>query len=257
MEHTFRGVGLVASLAFFSLFAAVSDAKAQTTPSTAARVYIQIDGPEGAVYGYSATSAGELSSIAGSPFKLGTHIIAATSTKFLTLGETLLHGYTVGSNGAIQAEIGQASIYDYAGGHCGDSSDSYYTQVNSAELDHSGSYVYVLLQNGVDNCAAYQTYKIGSDGAFTFVGDFEIEGINVEPVSGFVGLPSILGTETFGYGEETSGQLSSVIGFRRESNGELEPLQFNDVRTLECLIALNPGQPPLRIGQRVRVLIGR
>jgi multidrug resistance efflux pump len=35
-----------------------------------------------------------------------------------------------------------------------------------------------------------------------------------------------------------------------------EPLQRNDVRTLECLIALEPGQPPLRIGQRVRVLIG-
>jgi multidrug resistance efflux pump len=35
-----------------------------------------------------------------------------------------------------------------------------------------------------------------------------------------------------------------------------EPLQLNDVRTLECRITLEPGQPPLRIGQRVRVLIG-
>ncbi len=35
-----------------------------------------------------------------------------------------------------------------------------------------------------------------------------------------------------------------------------EPLQANDVRTLECLITLDPGQPPLRIGQRVRVTIG-
>jgi multidrug resistance efflux pump len=34
-----------------------------------------------------------------------------------------------------------------------------------------------------------------------------------------------------------------------------EPLQFNDVRTLECLVDLDPGQPPLRIGQRVRVRI--
>jgi len=33
----------------------------------------------------------------------------------------------------------------------------------------------------------------------------------------------------------------------------LEPLQFNDVRTLECIIDLDPGQPILRIGQRVRV----
>jgi multidrug resistance efflux pump len=34
-----------------------------------------------------------------------------------------------------------------------------------------------------------------------------------------------------------------------------EPLQLNDVRTLECLIALDPGQPPLRIGQRVLVTL--
>jgi HlyD family secretion protein len=35
-----------------------------------------------------------------------------------------------------------------------------------------------------------------------------------------------------------------------------EPFQFNDVRTLECLITLDPGQPALRIGQRVRVALG-
>jgi multidrug resistance efflux pump len=34
-----------------------------------------------------------------------------------------------------------------------------------------------------------------------------------------------------------------------------EQLQLKDVRTLECLIALETGQPPLRIGQRVRVTI--
>ena len=36
-----------------------------------------------------------------------------------------------------------------------------------------------------------------------------------------------------------------------------EQLQLKDVRTLECLIALEEGQPPLRIGQRVRVTISR
>jgi multidrug resistance efflux pump len=35
-----------------------------------------------------------------------------------------------------------------------------------------------------------------------------------------------------------------------------EPSEFNDVRTVEALITLDPDQPPLRIGQRVRVLIG-
>jgi multidrug resistance efflux pump len=34
-----------------------------------------------------------------------------------------------------------------------------------------------------------------------------------------------------------------------------EPLQFNDVRTLECIIELDADQPVPRIGQRLRVLI--
>jgi multidrug resistance efflux pump len=37
----------------------------------------------------------------------------------------------------------------------------------------------------------------------------------------------------------------------------LEPTQMNDTRTLECIIILDAGQPPLRIGQRVRVTLGR
>lgn len=36
-----------------------------------------------------------------------------------------------------------------------------------------------------------------------------------------------------------------------------ENLQLKDVRTLECVISLDPGQQPLRIGQRVRVTISR
>jgi HlyD family secretion protein len=36
----------------------------------------------------------------------------------------------------------------------------------------------------------------------------------------------------------------------------LEPMQFNDVRTLEVIITVTPGGKPLRIGQRVRVALG-
>lgn len=36
-----------------------------------------------------------------------------------------------------------------------------------------------------------------------------------------------------------------------------EPFQFNDVRTLECIVALDKDQPALRIGQRVRVVVGQ
>ncbi|HQR05580.1 MAG TPA: HlyD family efflux transporter periplasmic adaptor subunit [Gemmatales bacterium] len=34
-----------------------------------------------------------------------------------------------------------------------------------------------------------------------------------------------------------------------------EPLQMNDVRTLECIVTVDPGGEPLRIGQRMRISI--
>ena len=34
-----------------------------------------------------------------------------------------------------------------------------------------------------------------------------------------------------------------------------EPFQYNDVRTLECIITLDPSNQPVRIGQRMRVTI--
>lgn len=43
--------------------------------------------------------------------------------------------------------------------------------------------------------------------------------------------------------------------FTQRRNILLEPMVFNDVRTLECVIDVHAGGPPLRIGQRVRVTI--
>jgi HlyD family secretion protein len=53
------------------------------------------------------------------------------------------------------------------------------------------------------------------------------------------------------------GKVQRIAGWyeRRRSNSS-DPSAFTDVRTVECLIAIDPGQPPLRIGQRMRVLIG-
>lgn len=54
------------------------------------------------------------------------------------------------------------------------------------------------------------------------------------------------------------GEVQSVSDwFTHRRSPLLEPRQFNDVRTLECIIKLKPGQPPLRIGQRMRVALGK
>jgi multidrug resistance efflux pump len=70
-----------------------------------------------------------------------------------------------------------------------------------------------------------------------------------------VGLPALV-EDDGPTGNTWRGSVMRMAGWytqRRLVNEE--QLQLKDVRTLECLIALDPGQPPLRIGQRVRVTI--
>lgn len=222
MTHCLRGLGLAATLVFVSSLTVVPQADAQ---STAAYLYVQVGGPSGAVYGYSANSSGQLTAISGSPFKPGTAIVGGNGTQFFTLGETLLHSFSVGSNGAIGSQVSQVPVYDYSGSDCGYSS---YPD-DSAVLDHTGKYMYVLLQGGTSGtCEAYQTYAISSSGDFTFLGDTETNIQNEEPVTGGTYLPSILGNETFAYAGDYSGHLMGLVGFQRASSGELQSMQFTE-----------------------------
>ncbi|MFP5235779.1 MAG: hypothetical protein ACLGSD_07740 [Acidobacteriota bacterium] len=211
MQHL-RGFGLAATLVLISSLAVVPKAKSQ---STSAYVYVQVGGPAGAVYGYSASSGGQLTAIPGSPFNPGTEIVGATASRFFTIGKTLLHSYALGSNGAIGAQESQIAFLDYSGGTCGGGTSGY----AQAVLDHSGQYVYVLLQNGGGStCSAYQTYMVNSDGSFTFMGDSEV----TYPSGDGTDSPSILGNETFGYADQFSGNNNGIIGFQRQSTGTLE-----------------------------------
>jgi hypothetical protein len=218
MNHGTRGLGFAASLLLVSTVALLPQAGA-STPSTAAYVYIQIQGPEGAVYGFRASSTGQLSTISGSPFKPAGLVIGSNKSQLITLGETLLHSYGIASDGAIGPQLEQNPYTDYSGGACGGPSGG------SAVLDHSGKYVYVLLQNGGDGaCATYQSFNINSAGAFNGVGDTEVNTSGGEDVD----LPSILGNESFAYANEWTGHYSGLIGFRRESSGTLEAMQFSE-----------------------------
>ena len=53
------------------------------------------------------------------------------------------------------------------------------------------------------------------------------------------------------------GRVTRIAGWYSQRRTILaKPGQFKDVPTVECLIALDPGHPPCRIGQRVQVRIG-
>ena len=58
-------------------------------------------------------------------------------------------------------------------------------------------------------------------------------------------------------GRSWRGKVRRVAAwFEQRRPTSQDPSQYTDVRTVECLIAIDPGQPPLRIGQRMRVMIG-
>jgi multidrug resistance efflux pump len=57
-------------------------------------------------------------------------------------------------------------------------------------------------------------------------------------------------------GLQWTGRVTRVSDWFAPRRSKLqEPFQFNDVRTLECIVAVDPGQPRMRIGQRMRVII--
>jgi hypothetical protein len=226
MMHAFRGFGLAAALVSISSFAVVPKARAASTPSTAAYVYIQIQGPQGSVYGFSASSTGKLSAIPGAPWKPAGQIVGSNKSQFLTLGQTLIHSYGIAANGAIGSQLAQEPVFDYQGSECGGGSSGQ----DGAVLDHSGKYIYVMLDDGFkdnETCGAYQSYIINSDGSFSFDGETQLTGPESSEsggVDGF-GLPSILGNESFAYALYQAGgppENEYYLGLQRESNGTLE-----------------------------------
>jgi HlyD family secretion protein len=70
-----------------------------------------------------------------------------------------------------------------------------------------------------------------------------------------VGQPATVEDET-NMGLLWKGKVERIANWITQRRSVLhEPLEFTDIRTVEVLITLESGQPPLRIGQRVRVRI--
>jgi hypothetical protein len=221
MTHAVRGFGLAATLLLVSTFAVVTQSGAQ---STAAYVYVQVGGPAGAVYGYSASSSGQLSAIPGPPFKPGTAIVGGNGSQFFTLGNQKLHSYGVSFDGTIGAQISQYPLLDFAGHTCGSGTSG----GDAAVLNHFG-HIYVLLQNGSGDCAAYQSYAIDEAGFFVAGPTAEITWTPEENGSyyGFT-LPASPGSVGFAYSSYDYLDSGPVVAGFQIGGGGLEPMQFHE-----------------------------
>ena len=72
-----------------------------------------------------------------------------------------------------------------------------------------------------------------------------------------VGQTALIRDDTHA-GTSWHGKVQRIAGWYEQRRPTTQdPSAFTDVRTVECLITIDPGQPPLRLGQRMRVIIGR
>ena len=203
---------------FFALFASLFTGAAFSAPPVA---YVYAPTPAG-IYGYAASSRGELTQIESSPFsQTAGSIVGSNSRYFITVDSEYVHAYVVAADGAIGEQVSQIDTQLFGGSQCG--------AVNSAVLGHSGRYVYVLLQggSGLTPCAVYQTYEIGRTGLLTFKGttsDVSHGGFPAETpltIEGN-GQYAFEASEGTGYTSPDSGCNPYLNGFSRESDGVLD-----------------------------------
>jgi hypothetical protein len=180
-----------------------------------AYVYVQTSS---GVVGYSAAANGALTKIPGSPFKTTGLLAGSTGFAFYSVGTDLIHTYSLASNGAIGAQVSQINTQNYSGADCGQALAG-----AAGVLDHSGKYFYNLLYNFGD-CAAFQTYSIGKNGVLTFNNWTQVS----QESGGGITTPTILGNESFAYAISSAGHQANIIGFQRETAGDLQSIHFNE-----------------------------
>lgn len=209
---------------------ALTQNEEDTTNSAAPVAYVYVQTTPGVMV-YSAAANGILTEVKGSPFKVTGQMEDIGGKFLISVGTTILHVYQIASNGAIGTQISQINTASYDGSECGGTSGQ------GSVLDHTGKYLYVQL-NTLNKCAAWQTYRIESDGYLQFLGhtesyqlyyqEYENEGNQVVAST----VPTISSNDKFQYGifnlsavsanECFNGVCPNFSAFKSSSGGMLE-----------------------------------
>jgi hypothetical protein len=185
-----------------------------------ANVYIQA---KSGVYVFHAKSSGQLDLVSGSPFADSGQMEAVRGNNLLiSVGTNYLHSYALLSNGGVGRQLAQVNTAAYGGSKCGN------TDQSGSILDHTGQYFSVQLYGTLTNdgnnyqCGAWQTYKVASDGQFTFLGDWENTGqyqYELSPLPLF--LTTVSSNNEYIYGALQDPDGDSFIPFKRASAGDI------------------------------------
>ena len=188
---------------------------AQTTTSPNAYVYV-ISNPSSSTYeldGYSADSTGALSRLSGSPFwKTNKTLLAMANTShwlFVSDG-TYIYSFSIASSGALNqvSSVNAAQHYGFSG----------LTGVYLL-LDHTGSTLYALAEDGVGDNEFQFFAKNSTTGALTYFGSTE--------ASAFYGYTAFIGNNLFAYGFGCIQDSRADYGLKRGSDGSLISLNID------------------------------
>jgi hypothetical protein len=95
--------------------ALTQDQAATDVASTAPIAYVYVQVTNG-VNVYSATAAGKLSLLKGSPFKVSGQMEGITGSHLLSVGTTILHSYEIAPNGAVGEQLSSINTAAYDSG---------------------------------------------------------------------------------------------------------------------------------------------
>jgi hypothetical protein len=162
-----------------------------TAPAPVALVYIQ---ETSGIAVYQVSSTGKLTLLPGSLFADTGQMEGVEGNYLISVGTTYLRSYKLATNGAVGAQAGEIN---------------------------TGTYFAVQLSGSTsDSCSALQTYKIGSTGAFTYLGDqLSTDGVHGSAYQQNVSTYS--SNNLFAYGVQGQQGASVFDVFKRAAAGDL------------------------------------
>lgn len=240
MKHRAALVALNFGVALLTMPALAQSAGlniSESTSSSVANIYVQTTS---GVVVFTEASNGKLTELKGSPFPVSGQMEDIGGHFLISVGTTILHVYQIESNGGVGKQISQINTASYGGSECGGTSGQ------GSVLDHTGKYLYVQLNTLTtqDACAAWQTYRLESDGYLQFLGDTEYYQSDDGAMYAPSAVPTIGSSDKFGY--------SSFVNYGNcPGNGQPCPAFTAFVRNAEGVFEINskfsttgPEPPP-------------
>jgi hypothetical protein len=183
--------------------------------SPAAYVYVSSNpsGNSSEIVGYSASSDGKLTVIAGSPFAANVQYMAVNGKYLFGSNGIDIDSFSIASNGALQ-QVSSINAQRFNSGNCG-GPWVLFTDRTGASLYDNDIY---------SDCAnnAYQFFGVDST-----TGSLDYLGVTSASSPEFEGALSLIGNNQYGYGASCYHWYQEIYGFSRASDGALTDLNLN------------------------------